>query len=439
LRILYLTEFLSSIGGGGEVSFYDLAKAMARRGHQVHVICHKSDQDCESLVKRSSSPNINNLHINRIRPKINLRHGYFPSLFQQLLYLVSLVVNGYKVARENEIDIIHSNTLSPAFAGCIIGIIFHKPTITTIHHVFSARIKNYYFMKMASTDEDKGHDRIKGMTHSIHTLFLLISHLPKLIYEKMIVSLPVDVLHTVSHTSKDDLVNLFNVDKSRIVVIPNGLDLGLLDIDVVEKRAKKTNIEGSIEYEDFVLFVGRLVHSKNVALAIHSMSYVIRELPTAKLVIVGDGPMKIELEEMVSSLHLEDNVKFIGYVTEIRKRELLNKCSALVLPSLVEGFGLVILEAFGQNKPVLVPNVKPFDEIISDEVDGFILPTGDPQEWADKITLLLSNKSASMAMGTKGNDKVKSMFSIDSVAEQFELLYSKHVGNFVKIILAQKA
>lgn len=437
MRILYLTEFLSSIGGGGELLFSDLAKEMARRGHVAHVICHQSEKDREIYESSGFDSDLDGLIIHRIRPEINLRHGYFPSAIQQLIYSVGLIIKGYKVVKENEIDVIHSNTLSPAFAGCLIGLLSNKPTVTTIHHIFSVRLKNlrnYHLMKAANShDDNESNKTIMMTTHRLHTflstLHLSIACLPKVACEKIIMKLPVDILHAVSYSSRDDLISFGKVDKTKIVVVPNALDSRIIDHYVANGITSTTATEDNIEYQDFVLFVGRLVYSKNVALAIHSMSHVIRELPAAKLVIVGDGPVRKQLEEMVSLLNLGDSIKFTGYVSESRKREYLRKCSALVFPSLIEGFGLVILEAFAFRKPVIVPDVRPFDEIVSDGIDGFVIPTLVPREWANKIAFLLSNKSECLIMGTRGREKAKSMFRIESLAKRFEAIYIQCVDD----------
>ena len=85
---------------------------------------------------------------------------------------------------------------------------------------------------------------------------------------------------------------------------------------------------------------------------------MIKKVPDAKLVIVGEGPMRSKWEKQVKDNNLEDNIEFKGFITDKNKIELLSKCSALVFPSLVEGFGLVVLEAFAMKKPVLACRCK---------------------------------------------------------------------------------
>jgi glycosyltransferase involved in cell wall biosynthesis len=95
----------------------------------------------------------------------------------------------------------------------------------------------------------------------------------------------------------------------------------------------------------------------------------------------------------------------------------------LVFPSLIEGFGLVLLEAFEAKKPVLVSDVSPSNEIVENAIDGFILPPVDSKNWADKIFFLLQNKDVCEVMGRKGRQKVETKYDIRQIAKRFETLY----------------
>ena len=95
----------------------------------------------------------------------------------------------------------------------------------------------------------------------------------------------------------------------------------------------------------------------------------------------------------------------------------------LVFPSLIEGFGLVLLEAFEAKKPMLVSDVSPSNEIVENAIDGFILRPVDAKNWADKILFLLQNKDACEVMERKGRQKVETRYDIRQIAERFETLY----------------
>lgn len=112
------------------------------------------------------------------------------------------------------------------------------------------------------------------------------------------------------------------------------------------------------------------------------------------MLIVGDGPHRKTLENLASELNVQNNVKFLGYVSNEKKYSFLASSQALLFPSLCEGFGLVILEAFSQQKPVLVSDVKPLSDLISNKTNGFVLSQQNENEWATAILEIIQKPSS---------------------------------------------
>ncbi|MGI0020933.1 MAG: glycosyltransferase family 4 protein [Nitrososphaera sp.] len=374
MNILYLTEFLSAIGGGGEVAFYNYAQAMAERGHNVHVICRQSPED---FGVRTGS-----LHVHRIGPETSLRHGHFPTLAQQAAYVPGAVAEGCRIIRRQDIDVIHANTLSPAIAGTALSMISGLPLVNTFHHVYAVKSKRY----------------LQGMA---------LLRLPRLACEKAILGLPADVVHAVSQSTRDDLVQ-FGVKPERITVVPNAVP--------------QLWASGRRSYQGYALFMGRLVKSKNLDVVIRAFRRVVDAVPAARLIVAGDGPARAEWAEMASLLGLEDNIRFEGYVSEKRKEELLANCSAVVFPSLIEGFGLIALEAFAHEKPVLASDTDSSRERVRHGIDGLLLPAHDAIKWAEAMTGLFADRAACAAMGGRGKARAE-RFKIDDVARELEALY----------------
>ena len=108
------------------------------------------------------------------------------------------------------------------------------------------------------------------------------------------------------------------------------------------------------------------------------------------------------LEKFSNELKINENVEFTDYVSEEKKMELLSSSQALLFPSLCEGFGLVILEAFSQKKPVLVSNIPPLSEIVVNKENGYVIPPHDETEWAKKIIEIVENPENANLMGQSG-------------------------------------
>lgn len=386
MNILYITQFFSGTTGGGELIFFYLAEEMVRRGHHVDVIC----QDFANIKEEDQLAGVN---VNRIKPIVDHKGGLPRSIIQNIRYIINAVLKGSDIIRKKKIDIIHSNAFSPIIVGSILAKVHNIPVAATIHDVFTIDSPDQW--KKWATQNDGS--RITSIVGPL--------------LEKITVKMPTDIILTPSEASKQKIVK-FNIKSSKLTVVPNGIDVTDYDALGFEK-----------DYQNYVVFIGRLVFYKNLDIIISSFKEVIQKLPQAKLVVIGSGPMRCRWEKMVSELGLNQSIIFTGYVPHKRKVELLSKCSALLLPSVYEGFGLVLLEAFAMSKPVLVANVKPYDEIVDEGIDAFMLPAHNPHKWSDKILFMLLNKTICRNMGNKGRLKVENKFSIQTVVDQIESLY----------------
>jgi len=113
-----------------------------------------------------------------------------------------------------------------------------------------------------------------------------------------------------------------------------------------------------------------------------------------------------------------------GYVDTNEKFRLISESNAMLFPSLCEGFGLVILEAFSQNKPVLVSDIRPMSDIINHEETGFVLNSENEDEWAEHILKLIKNPQESQRMGENGNHILKIKYSQELFYENIIKMYN---------------
>ena len=386
MKILYISQWFSSIGGGGEVVFQDLAKGMARQGHDVDVIC--------SQIK-TLNYKLKNVNEHRIKPLLDIPP---PTLKQNILYIINALIKGSTLLRNKNIEIIHANNLGSVIVGVILSKVFRLPIVVTIHDVFTTSSQDHW------EQWTKQGSKISKITSKIAPVL-----------EKITVKIPPDIIHTVSNITKEDLIKFGATTK--IKVIPNGVDLDDYSILQSEK-----------DYDRYVIFIGRLVFYKNLDVIISAFIDVVKQLHSSKMLILGDGPMRKKWEKRVTDLNLQENIKFVGYISDKEKINLLSRSSALVLPSFVEGFGLVILEAFAMEKPVLVADVKPLSELVYNNIDGFVLPVNSPKKWAEKLIYMLSNKEICEKMGKQGRLKVEKEYSLQRVVNNMESLYQGLLG-----------
>lgn len=386
MNILYLTQFFSSTRGGGEVVFYFWARELSRRGNRIFVLRHKMPR--EPLVSMKDE-----VKVVEVSPAIRYQGGLPSSLGENLGYFLNAIRVGKKIVRKQKIDVIHCNNYTPIVAGSFVARSTNIPFIVTIHDVFSLAGPEYW--------------KLWASQFGVSPLSSIIGPL----FERVTLKAPANVIHTVSQRSRKDLIECGV--KRPIVVIPNGLDLSLYP-----------DSEGNPSFSTHhVVFIGRLVFYKNLEVLIRAFQKVSRVIPDAKLVIVGDGPMRKTWETYVARLNLADNVEFKGFVSYREKVRILNDSVALVFPSLLEGFGLVILEAFACKKPVIVSDVEPLTELVVDGYNGYLVNPVDSDEWSEKIISLMQNPEMAMEMGLRGRELTEKQYTTERVVDRLERLY----------------
>ena len=147
------------------------------------------------------------------------------------------------------------------------------------------------------------------------------------------------------------------------------------------------------------------------------------KFPKVNLIIIGKGPYRDHLEKLVSQYNLQDNVTFKGHVSEDEKNHLISISQALVLPSLFEGFGLVILEAFMQKKPALVSDVRPLSDIVEHQKTGLVISPKNEKAWEKALEFALANPERLARMGELGKKILEERYNLDIFWEQLETMF----------------
>lgn len=168
-----------------------------------------------------------------------------------------------------------------------------------------------------------------------------------------------------------------------------------------------------------LLFVGRLSRIKGVDILINALTGIDKKL--WKLSIVGDGSEKEFLKELVKDNNLSQNVTFYGYQEEIKEFYINN--DILIVPSLKEPFGRVIIEAMQLSLPVIASNIDGPAEIIENGKDGILFNPGDSKDLARAIKFLINNPQERYQMGLAGREKQK-LFSGEIFIEKLEKIYN---------------
>lgn len=144
-----------------------------------------------------------------------------------------------------------------------------------------------------------------------------------------------------------------------------------------------------------------------------------------RLVIVGDGPVRPQVEALVDELGLREVVWLAGERSDVPA--LMQGMDVFVLPSLAEGISNTVLEAMASGLPVIASDVGGNPELVDAGVTGFLVPPADTEAWADAMRRLATGDAASR-MGQAARLRVEQEFSLDRMVRQYQALYETHCG-----------
>ena len=219
------------------------------------------------------------------------------------------------------------------------------------------------------------------------------------------------------------------IKESRIKVIPNAVKTDIDQNVFLENRQNSRQFYGFSE-KDFVLgYVGRLSQEKGLKYLIDASSMIKKSRVPLKVLIVGEGPQKKDLANIVKKRRVESEVVFSGFKNNIDN--LLPAMDVFVLPSLTEGTPMSLLEAMSYGIPVVASSVGGIPRIIDPGKTGILVAPGRPEELRDSVILLYNNPSLRSEIGKAGQRKVKEQFDIKRWARRIESEYTSLIANRV--------
>ncbi len=208
-------------------------------------------------------------------------------------------------------------------------------------------------------------------------------------------------------------------DEGKIEIIPNAVDTRLFSPNSENVLESKWRISRPV-----VLFVGRLVEDKGVRYLLRAFSEVIKEIPDAKLVIVGKGPQEEQLRKLRERLGLT-YVFFLGTVESRFMPNIYAGCDVLVLPSIHEPFGNVAIEAMAVGKPVIGSYVGGMKDTIVHGLTGYHVQPRNSHQIAKYLMKLLEGEYLRKRLGESARMKMLKHYDQDFLIQRIEQLYQR--------------
>ncbi len=234
----------------------------------------------------------------------------------------------------------------------------------------------------------------------------------------------VDAIIAISEGVKKVLVE-GGVDPENVEVISSGIDFSSFEEDSSALTSKDyLHREFSFAVDDYLVgIVAHLADHKGHQYLIQATKILKQQAPKIKTIIVGEGPLSMELDRQAKELDVEDIIFFLGFRKDIPK--ILSSLDLFVLSSHLEGMGSSILDAMASRLPVVATKVGGIPEVVIHGETGLLVPPRNPSALARAILMLYSDKTLASRLGQKGYELVHRKFSAEAMADKVVRLYEK--------------
>jgi glycosyltransferase involved in cell wall biosynthesis len=298
-----------------------------------------------------------------------------------------LIVRLYRQLRRGDYDLVHTHLIHADLYGSVAARLAGVPVIVSTRH---------------------NPDRFRE-----HPFFILLNRLIAPLHRRVIV---------ISEALGRYTARVEGVNPDRIVPIHYGLPFADPPRPGQVRREFKLPAEAPI-----IGIVGRLTEQKGHRTLLHAFAGLLDEHPHARLLVVGEGELRPALQTLARELDIAGRVIFTGYRDDAPR--LMADCDVVAVPSLWEGFGLVLLEAMNAGKPVVASRVSAIPEIVLDGQTGLLVPPGDAQALASALGRLLGEPALAGEMGRLGRERLRSHFSVERMVDETEQVYRDLLGH----------
>lgn len=366
----------ASVGGSGIVAT-ELAKALASRGHGVHLV--------------STDPPF---RLTEYQPGLAFHQVTTPSypLFREPQYVLSLANKVVQVAREEQLDIIHAHYAIPhataaLLAQQVLASVGPAPKVVTTLHGTD--------ITLVGTDPSFSEIVAYSIARS-------------------------DGVTAVSESLRRATASELGITRP-IDVIPN-----FLDCSVYQRRRPVDLPPPHHAGEKVVIHVSNFRPVKRIDSVMAVFARIVRRVPS-RLLLVGDGPELGTAYRLGRELGVASSVEMLGAQEAIIP--LLSAADVFLLPSSEESFGLAALEAMACEVPVVASNAGGLPEVIEHGVTGFTHPVGDADAMAESAVALLTDPDLHQRIAAAGCRSVRERFCVDRIVPLYERVYERTVKN----------
>ena len=291
----------------------------------------------------------------------------------------------HHLLKTSQIDIVHAHNGRTAFLSVVAGLIAGRgKCVLTQHFITPAHVSSGFFKKLLYRRVHRWVDR------------------------------RIDYFIAISEAVKRGMIKRGDAKEEKISVVPNGIRP--IDPKRVKDSLKIHQRLGISDNDTLIVCVSRLEPEKNIVSLIEAIHKIAKIYPKTKCVIAGEGSQMTKLLDTVKNLRVEDYVKLVGFHEDVYS--LINASDVVVLPSVAEPFGLVLIEAMAFAKPVVAVQSGGPTEIVVNKETGLLVEAPDSHLLAEAILFLLKDPKRSQQMGEKGFSRYRERYTFDRMVKE---------------------
>jgi glycosyltransferase involved in cell wall biosynthesis len=400
MKICYIADSIEIPpikGGGIESHIIGISKELVKLNNEIIIINYDKESSSHTYKYKKLKSGIKIYTISH--PLLcNIK---FSSIIRSNCFSFLVFIAFHKIKDLIDVDILHNQVRGTALSGVLIKKISKINCIYT-EHFWDILFSNVKFRKN------------NRFLHMLGYAFNLI--LTKLIYSNA------NHIIFLNHTSKKMAMKRKLINDNPYSIIPNAVDSdffkpGLKNVKILEKYHI---------FKPYLLFVGRIEKEKGLIYLLRAFK-IIKNQVDLDLVIVGiiSSDYYKSIEDLIEKNNLVDRVKFIGNIDRNELRYLYSNCQIFCLPSLYEIMPMVILEAMASGKPIISTKTGGIPEIISNNINGLLIPPRNHEKLAELIKYLIKEDKTREEMGDFNRKQILEIYNYSTIAKKLNEIYSK--------------
>ncbi|MHA1249855.1 MAG: glycosyltransferase family 4 protein [Candidatus Helarchaeota archaeon] len=365
MKILQITPHFLPYYSGISKYVYNLSLKLSEFDNKITILTSTSYPNQKSIEYINK-----NIKIYRFNPIFNLKDPIIPSFLKKFF--------------KTKFDIIH-----------IHGLLFFTTYMSSLFQKFS---------KSKSVLTVHG---IPGNSIFGKKLLLL-----RIFIDSIINNININRFIALTNYDYNKLIQ-FGYKPKKIRIIPNAINLNEFNYNFQNNNK-----------ENLILFVGRFEEQKGIRYLLKSVPLILDEIK-CNLWLIGDGPEKRSIYNLINKLNIKNNVKIFSNVSDNFLLNAYGKSNVIILPSLWEGLSTVALESMAMSKPIIASKIPSFEEVIFNNFNGFLVDIKDPNQIADKTIQILKNKQLQIKLGKNGFNLVQKKYNWNKVIYKILKLYQE--------------